>query len=631
MTNKRTFAKIIAFVSVLCIVVSCCFMLFACNKGKENPNSVADIYKSRTSESEFTSYKTEFVLDEGWEVYTQSGTTSQSVDVKSDVGYIESIDGFVVTKNGSLSIVLCGDNNVYFDGGMKGQIFPDWINVSALRVKGNLIACKFANGEAGVFDKSGNTVLSRSAVSGANDANIDDVIKILDGSLIAVCSTYDTKGVKGYTSIYRPTTSGDVYSRGSLVCRVQNDDAKLSYVRGFDGKYVSVVGNSEGDYIFAIPQSASNPQNIVATTNGTVEDNGKDDYYSEITYMGNGKFFIHEDWTVESTADYSYYDGFDYYVFERRVYTPDNDASNAYTQNADKVFLYLENAYYGGDKGGVDTTSYLKDGFTYASYGVAIVGKLGTYDQYILDSDLNVVMSLSGNYGVTIKDQKKEKVGYFDLVMQCVDGYYYNPLQPSEVNVYDKDGKLVGHNARTGISQQELSNNVIVAAMSDPDDSSSYLYGAYNLYGETIIPFEYTSLSAFRGSYTIGQRKNSETNKTEIVIIGSDGKVVTEMSDGSTPLGDLARTSQSNGSRPIYKIGCYMFKADSGQKTEKGEIIYRFGIKNFNPNVNKNTVMPATLEVDSVLYSSSKCPQNVFVFEKVTSGSSVAYTVYRLV
>ena len=41
---------------------------------------------------------------------------------------------------------------------MKGQIFPDWINVSALRVKGNLIACKFANGEAGVFDKSGNTV-----------------------------------------------------------------------------------------------------------------------------------------------------------------------------------------------------------------------------------------------------------------------------------------------------------------------------------------------------------------------------------------------------------------------------------------------------------------------------------------
>lgn len=602
-------------------------MLFACNKDKDKPKSVADIYKSKTSESEFSSYKMQFVLDEGWKVYTTSTSkTSQNVDVNSDVGYIESINGFVVEKDGSLSIVLCDDQNVYFEGGMKGQIFPDWINVSALRVKGNLIACKFANGEAGVFDKSGNTVLSRSAVSGAADANIDDVIKILDGSMIAVSEKYDTKSVKGYTSVYRPTTSGDVYSRGQLVCRVQNDDAKLSCLRGFDGKYVSVVGNSEGDYIFAIPQSADSPRNIIATTNGTVEDNGKDDYYSEITYMGNGKFFIHEDWTVASTDDYAYYDGFDYYCFKRRIYTPENDATSEYTQNADKVFLYLENAYYGGDKGGIDTTSYLKDGFTYASYGLAIIGKLGTYDQYILDSDFNVVMSLSGNYGITIKDQKKEKVGYFDLVMQSVDGYYYNPLQPSGVNIYDANGKLVGHNDRTTVAQQELSNNMIVAAITDPDDSKSYLYGAFNLYGETVVPFEYSTLSAFRGSYTIGMKYDSDAKKTLPYIIGSDGKVVTELSDGTKPLGDIATSTSS---QYIYKIGCYMnYITTTG---EDGKEVKRFGIKNFNPNVNKNVVMPATMESGSVLYASSKCPNKVFVFAKVTSGSAAAYTVYQLI
>ena len=33
----------------------------------------------------------------------------------------------------------------------------------------------------------------------------------------------------------------------------------------------------------------------------------------------------------------------------------------------------------------------------------------------------------------------------------------------------------------------------------------------------------------------------------------------------------------------------------------------------------------------SVLYASSKCPNKVFVFEKVTSGSAVAYTVYQLI
>ena len=602
-------------------------MLFACNKDKDKPKSVADIYKSKTSESEFSSYKLQFVLDEGWTVYTTSTSkSSQNVDVNSDVGYIESINGFVVEKDGSLSIVLCDDQNVYFEGGMKGQIFPDWINVSALRVKGNLIACKFANGEAGVFDKSGNTVLSRSAVSGATEANIDDVIEILDGSMIAVSETYDTKAVKGYTSIYRPTTSGDLPSRGQLVCRVQNDDAKLSYLRGFDGKYVSVVGNSEGDYIFAIPQSASEAKNIIATTNGTVEDNGNDDYYSEITYMGNGKFFIHEDWTVASTDDYAYYDGFDYYCFKRRIYTPDNDATSEYTQNADKVFLYLENAYYGGDKGGIDTTSYLKDGFTYASYGLAIIGKLGTYDQYILDSDFNVVMSLSGNYGITIKDQKKEQVGYFDLVMQSVDGYYYNPLQPSGVNIYDASGKLVGHNDRTTVAQQELSNNMIVAAITDPDDSNSYLYGAFNLYGETVVPFEYSTLSAFRGSYTIGMKYDSDAKKTLPYIIGSDGKVVTELSDGSKPLGDIATSTSS---QYIYKIGCYMnYITTTG---EDGKEVKRFGIKNFNPNVNKNVVMPATMESGSVLYASSKCPNKVFVFAKVTSGSAVAYTVYQLI
>ncbi len=627
MTNKRTFAKTIAFVLTLCLIVSCCFMLFACNKKKDQPKTVADIYKSKSSESEFSSYKLQFVLDEGWTVYTTSTSkSSQSIDVNSDVGYIESINGFVIAKDGSLSIVLCDDQNVYFEGGMKGQIFPDWINVSALRVKGNLIACKFANGEAGVFDKSGNTVLSRSVASGASDANIDDVIKILDGSMIAVSQTYDTKAVTGYTSIYRPTTSGDLSNRGQLVCRVQNDDAKLSYMRGFDGKYVSVVGNSEGDYIFAIPQSASEPKNVIATTNGTVEDNGKDDYYSEITYMGGGKFFIHEDWTVESTDDYAYYDGFDYYCFKRRVYTPDNDATSDYTQNSDKVFLYLENAYYGGDKGGIDTTSYLKDGFTYASYGLAIVGKLGTYDQYILDSDFNVVMSLSGNYGVTIKDQKKEKVGYFDLVMQSVDGYYYNPLQPSEINVYDKDGALVGHNDRTTVVQQELSNNMIVAAITDPDDSNSYLFGAFNLYGETVIPFEYSSLSAFRGSYTIGMKYDSDAKKTLPYIIGSDGKIVTEMSDGTTPLADIAKSTSS---QYIYKIGCYMnYVTTTG---EDGKEVKLFGIKNFNPNVNKNVVMPATMASGSVLYASSKCPNKVFVFEKVTSGSAVAYTVYQLI
>ncbi len=626
MTHNKIFAKIVALVLAVSTVLACGFTLVACNKDEDKNYSLSDVFKSKDSAKEFSSYKLEIALDDGWSVYTSSGKSSQASDINSDVGYIESLDAFVVQKDEYLSIVKCADDKVYFDGGMKGQIWPAYIGVTALRVKDGLIACLFANGEAGVFDANGNTLLSRSKVSGAESASIDNVIKILDGELIAVNSIYCVNGKSGYTSIYRPTKTDDISSRGMLVARVENGDDKLTYVRGFDGKYVSVVGNSEGDYMFAIGKNASDAL-VDATTNGTVEDNGKDDYFGEITYIGDGKFFIHEDWTVSSTDDYDYYADEEYYCFKRSIYTPSSDKRTDYTDNADKVFIYLENAYYGGDKGGIDTTSYLKDGFTYASYGLTIVNKVGFYDQYILDEDLDIVMSLSGNYGITIKDQKKEKVGYFDLVMQCVDGYYYNPLQPSEVNIYDGDGNVVGHNDRNTVAQQEFSNNMIVAAVQDPDDDDEYLYGAFNLYGEVVVPFEYYTLSAFRGSYTIGQKKNDEDVK-KYYIVGSDGKVVEEMSDGSTPLADIATSTNK---QYIYKIGCYMYKVDSGKKDDDNKTIYYYGIKNFNPNVSKNVIMPATMSAGSILYAPSTSPENVFVFDKISVGTTVSYSVYRLI
>ncbi len=628
--NKKIFARIISFTLVVSVLLASCLALFACDKNK--PKTVEDIFKSTSSKSEFSGYKLEISLPVGWSVYTSSGKQTAN---SSDVGYIESINAFVVQKNGALSIVKMNDEKIYFPGGIKGMIIPDEIGVSALRVKDGLIVCKFANGEAGVLNQNGETVLSRTKI-GANDdssrslvnVNIDNAVKVLDGGLVAVAAQYDTQGKTGYTSIYRPTTDGALNERGSLVCRVKNTDNKLSYVKGFDSKYVTVVGNKAGDEIFAIPQSAGDVvQNLDSTTNGTVSTNNNKNYSSEITYIGGGRFFIHEDWTVENTEDYTYYDGFDYYVFKRRIYTPDNDASSEYTANADKVFLYLENKYYGGDKGGIDTTSYLKDGFIYASYGLTIIGKVGFYDQFILDENLNVVMSLTGNYGVTIKDQKKEKVGYFDLIMQCVDGYYYVPLHPSEVNVYDKGGNLVGHNDRSAVLQQELSNNMIVAAITDPQDSKQTLYGAFNLYGQEVVPFEYLSLSAFRGSYTIGQKLDGEKVK-KYYIVGADGKTVDRMSDGSEPLKDMAYVKSSN--EGIYKIGCYMFSVT--QKGDDGKDVTRYGIKNFNPNVQKNVVMPATMTSGCTLYAPSSSPSNVFVFDKISASSGeVSYNVYRLI
>ncbi len=636
MKNKGFFVKIIALTLTVCTLFACVALFVSCDKDEVKAKTVEDIFKSTQSNPEFSGVKREFTLDTGWSIYTTSAAKStQAVNVNSDVGYITSIDAFVVSNGSVLSVVKCGDTKEYFDGGMKGMILPASLGISALRVKDGLIACKFNDYTAGVFDSSGRTVLSRTRIdwSSNSGANIDSIIKILDGGLIAVNSAYDKSGTSGYTSIYRPTMDNELSKCGTLVAKLENANGTLTGVKGFDGKYVTVTGNTAGDYIFAVPSSVSGDVGTTtATANGTVADNDKDDYYGEITYMGGGKFFIHQDWTVEKDEEYTYYDGFDYYVFSRRIYTPDNDKSSEYTKNADKVFIYLENNYYDGDKAGIATSQYLKDGFTYASYGLTIIDKVGYYDQFILDENLNIVMSLTGNYGITIKDQKKEKVGYYDLVMQCVDGYYYNPVLPSEFNVYDKDGNKIGHNDRNDIQQQELSNGIFVVAINDPDDTSSNpekLYGAFNLKGEVVVPFKYLSLSAFRGSYTVGKAKNEEGVATWY-IVGSDGNQITQMTDGSTPLASNEIATDSNGNF-IYKIGCYMYKVDSGEKDSSNKTIYKYGVKNFNPNVNKNVVMNATMSAGSVLYAPTSSPSNVFVFDRVTVGNNVSYTVYRLI
>ena len=201
--NKKIFARIISVTLVIGVILATCLTLFACDRNKTI--TVEDVFKSSNSKSEFSSYKLEISLPAGWSVYTSSGTGSQSASHNSDVGYIESINAFVVQKNGVLSIVKMNDERIYFDGGIKGMIFPEDIGVSAVRVKDGLILCKFASGEAGVLTVNGETVISRKKIGSSDptsskslaNVNIDNAVKVLDGGLVAVSAQYDTKGKTG--------------------------------------------------------------------------------------------------------------------------------------------------------------------------------------------------------------------------------------------------------------------------------------------------------------------------------------------------------------------------------------------------------------------------------------------------
>jgi len=617
--------KVLISLFLILVIISSSFVLYGCNKSNDGIE-FTDIFKSYSSNSEYTSYKLEFTLPEGWSVYTQSSTSSSNAaNIYSDVGYLSDINAFIV-KDGSvnsLSIVKCGDTKTYFKDGMPGMIFPSTSGISEIRIACGLIACKFKSGNVGVYNLNGKTVLSRTLTSCASSKHLDSVIKILDQGLIAVAGSNDiVNGKTDTVSIYRPKTANNPSEAGLFIGRIDNPDNDLSYFDGFDSSYVSVVGNDDGEYIYYIPTTTVG--DIKCTTNGTIETiEDVDNYYSEIVYVGNGKFFIHQDYTVSKTDSYDYYDGNSYYKFSRSLYTPSDDKIVAYTENSNKVFLSLSNNYYRSGKSGISTSGYLNDGYTYASYGLYIIDKVAYYDQYILDSNMNIVMSLTGNFGVTIKDQQKSKVGYYDLVMTNVDGYYYIPLTPSAMRVYNDNGELVGSNDKEyTILTQTLSNKVMIASIQDPDDSSNALYGAFNVRGDEIINFKYLDILKFRGNYSAAKKADSNGNK-KYYIIGNDGYEVTEMSDGSKPLSDIA-TASSSSTTYIIKNGCYMYKKTINDKTY-------YGIKNFNPDVNKNIVMDAFLETGSVLYSNSLSPDNVFVFECLTSGASTQYKIYRLI
>lgn len=607
MRKKLTRITALIFIAALLTLT-----LGACNKDKKA--LLTDIYEHSAGFSEFTSYRQEIELPQGWSVYVDLHSGKNP----SDTGYIKSMDAFVITNGSVLSVIKCG---------AKEMMFPESMAISALRVKGNLIALKSLDGSVGVYSNSdGKIVLSMGTGEGVSETtSIDLAIKILDDGLIAVNQSYDVNDSKGYTSIYRPTTTGDITERGELVCRVKNPGGALAKVSGFDSKFVAVLDVTEGgkqvNRLFNIPLRASasaEKLNLDGTANGRFTQNDGDGYFIEITYIGRGRFLVHEDWLVKSTDNYTYYDGEDYVEVSRHIYYPESDRLESFT--SDFVFLNLTNRYYDADKGGIDVKGFLKGEYMYASFGLFFDGnKRAYYDQFILDADLNIALSVTGNFGVDIKKQDIDEINIFDLVLDFVDGYGYSPVLPSSMKVFDKNGNVVFNNTQYKVASATMNDGMIVAKVVNPEDEDGFLYGAFDLHGNVAVPFIYSNLNNFRGYYTLGTRKID--GKTTNVIVGKNGVEVETLSDGSAPLGDVATTASGS---IIQKTGCFMYA-----RTVDGNTLY--GIKTFNANASKNVIMEAKMEKGSVLYAPSSSPENVFVFEKITVNNAVSYTVYRLV
>ena len=599
--------KIKTLALVLILVVST-LALFACNPAQEDDGyvGIAGVYVNHESSKEFTSYEVAIsAIPKDWSLYAPDKSSNEFKN--SNSGYIEELDGFVVKKtiekSTYLGIIKCGTTSVMFEN----------LAITALRVSNGCIILKNVNGEMYVTDFDGKVVV-KDVVVGASSKAIDDVIKVLDGELIAVNPLYDVNASNStYTSIYRKST-------GKLACRVRNAGGELSAVAGFDGKYVVVSNTTEDsiDYtrIFSIPQSGE-AVNLDGTEKASYYDNGEDNYYNEITYMGNGQFFIHEDWTVEKEDDYTYYYNNEYRKVTRFVYDIEEDRRTAF--KSDHYFLNLTNHYYGGERTGIGTRNILKDGYYYASYCIVVDSeKNGYYDQFILDQDFNVVCSLSGNFGESSnKNVEVDSVSYFDLALLYVDGIGVSPLPSSNIRAVDKDGNTIFTVEKT-VTSAVYNNGVIIATTLN--SSGATIYAVYDTTGKEIVSFSegYTEINPFLGYYTTAKKDG------KLVLLSKDGTVVEKMSDNETvPFGDIARTSSKT---EIYKLGAYMFAET--RKNASGEDTMYLGIKNLSADVNNNVILEANMLAGSMMYSPTNSPDIVFVFAKFEGKDEMV--VYRL-
>ncbi len=601
--------KTVALILVLAVSV---FSLFACNPDDvDNYGDFTTVYENHTSAKEFTSYKVAIEsLPVGWSLYAPATTSNDYKN--SNSGYISDLDAFVVKKEIGkttyLSIIKCGTTEL---------MFQENLAITALRVSNGVILVKSANGVIFATDYNGKIVIPQGVVAGAENSTIDNAIRVLTSELIAVNPNFDTNATDntGYTGIYRVST-------GSLHTRIKNVGANLANLKGFDNDYVVTTGTTEDGVdvsrIFKIPASASHSAND-GTEYGSYYDNGETDYYNEITYMGEGKFFIHEDWVVTKDDEYSYHYNNEYIKTSRFIYNADTDSRTVY--DADYFFLNLSNKYYGSERNGIATKGFLRDGFYYASYCIFIdENKEGYYDQFIMDKDLNIVYSLSNNFGAD-RDTLTEvdSVSFFDLAILFVDGVGIVPLPSATLRAVNTNGETL-FSVDRAVTSAAYNNGMVIATSLNVQGQT--IYAVYDMTGKEIVPFSegYTEINPFLGYYTLAKKDGKS------VLLSKDGQVVEKMSDNETvPFGDMAKTANST---DIYKLGAYMFFEDRESELT-GETVKYFGIKNLSTDVNSNILIPANMVTGSLMYAPTSTPDQVYVFAKFEGKDN--FVVYKLV
>ncbi len=627
MRKKATISVILTAILLSLIALS-----FA---GCNNKDDYLSIYLNYNEAPEYSRAELICELPNQYTVYT---TNNAYFNQYSEYGYIEELDGYILTKSSDQKAVL------NFMDANQNLHFSEEDKIIQIRVRYGLMAVMNTKAEIGVYDPQSKTWIvpigKNAYLKGSNSSDsISKYVKILSKKFIVstavAAKEYLQSQMTGTVNEYLyPIISVE---KKAIIGRLKVASGSIDDVRGYDdfavisGTNIKTSSGVKQVLIAKFNSSTANSlKEIVPDDSGVFTAKGSSSSDGIVyQYMGNGKFLIHiEQSGTESSHYYKMQEkeggSFTYWNVYRYIYNGYSKTATPY--NSKIIMLEIANQYNRYETNKVKTLTYLKRPYSYVGYALIVnEDRTVDYDQFIIDENFNIKMSLTRNFGMNFEYKNQvTDISYFDLMKRFVGGVGCVNTSTGIARLYASNGSVIAENKEHTYTSCVYNSGMMVATYKNPNNSSESFYCAIDTKGRIVTQYNYTKLSIFNGEYAIGERNATKSDGAEIegkrlvVLVGKSGQETRLVTGNeSNPIYNLRLDNQN---RPIYKDGIYAYQYGSGDSM-------RFGLKNTNPNTNVNKVMDAEF-TKLTIYTNSASFYDTYIIGEKANGNS--FFLYRL-
>lgn len=639
--------KFLAILFSVVLAVSFAVGLSACNKKDDSDTEVVDLsqyFVQNEAAKDYTGYEKLVTLPENVELQNRSLTASSATASSQNYpayrtnysSYVDGYGGFVLTNseytNTSGSKVSAGLYHGFYKVGDDDVTIP--VQYVKIHFSHGVIAVMNSSGEIGVFDADGNTLIAcgdenfalKGSATASSSYKLSTYVEVLSENYVATVykkSEGSTSAKGSFLRIFSLKTGKQVASFSGL---------ETGDVDAFDNYLVvkRTVNSKDNLSVVAVDDSSS-----AVMTLADVPQSGQG-FFEEFTttttdllvttYLGGGKFFVLNR-TSGTETDHTYRDLTEktYYNCSQYIYDAATKTRSAYTGKY--IFVSLVNSYYADDIE-LDINGFLKKGYTFGTYVLYRADdKTTSFDQVILDQNMNVCVSLSYTMGYTANEDEIT-AGVSDIAMTFT-GEYATAVEPQGVvRMYDKNGKVLLEKSGDYNYAHISGENLIVGVATTSGSSVVTKFGIMSFDGKTILPAEYNYVTDFTEGYALAVKYTTSTDAStySYVVVDKKGNKVQDISY----LDDMAVTS---GGTPLYMNGIYAYKVTI---TAEDSTSSWYGLRNLVPDTTEAQIFPDLFSKITVVRTNNSSEndvknnhaQSLYAFTQATSGGR--WTIYSL-